>query len=98
MVDHVYKESIPKLRKALEKVRQDFVALRPKTDWNKLRVEPLLKHLDALEQLLKSKKFSQEFSRLRRGVELFHSDLVYFGTNVKGLERLLESEKKSSER
>ena len=36
-----------------------------------------------------------EASRLRKGVELFHSDLVYLRVNVKGLERVLESEKKS---
>jgi hypothetical protein len=46
---------------------------------------------------LESGEFSREFSRLTKGVELFHSDLVYFRTNVRGLEKLLQSEKKASE-
>ena len=67
-----------------------------KTDWTRLRIEPLLKHLEALEQLLHSGEFSGEFSRLREGVVLFHSDLVYLRTNVKELRRLLQSKKKSA--
>ena len=96
MVDRVYKEDLPRLRTTLEKLREDFSNLgQTKTDWTRLRIEPLLKHLEALEQLLNSREFSSEFSHLRKGVELFHSDLVYFRTNVKGLEKLLQSERKS---
>jgi hypothetical protein len=93
MVDTVYKNGLPELRNALEKLREDFADLGSKTDWTKLRIEPLLKHLESLEELLGSRDFSQEFSRLRKGVELFHSDLVYFRTNVKGLKKILQSEK-----
>lgn len=96
MVDRVYEADLPRLRKALERLREDFSKLgSSKTDWAKLRIEPLLKHVDSLEQLLNSKEFSREFSRLRKGVRLFHSDLVYLRENVKGLETLLNSEKKS---
>ncbi len=96
MVDRAYKEDLPRLRKALEELRGGFSDLgASKTDWVKLRIDPLVKHLDSLEQLLHSREFSSESSRLRRGVELFHSDLVYLRENVKGLEKLLESEKKS---
>jgi hypothetical protein len=96
MVDRVYKAELPRLRNALEKLRENFSNLdSSKTDWTKLRIEPLLKHLDSLEQLLHSEEFSGEFSRLRKGVRLFHSDLVYLRENVKGLEKLLQSEKKS---
>jgi hypothetical protein len=99
MVDRVYKEELPRLRSTLEKLREDFSNLgSTKTDWTRLRIEPLLKHLEALEQLLHSREFSREFSRLTIGVELFHSDLVYFRINVKGLEKLLQSEKKSATR
>ncbi len=94
MVDEVYKKQLPALRNTLEKLREDFSNLSPKTDWTKLRIEPLLKYLESLEQLLESREFSREFSRLRKGVELFHSDLLYFRTNVKGLEKVLRSEKK----
>ena len=75
MVDRVYKAELPRLRKTLEKLRNDFSNLgSTKTDWTRLRIEPLLKHLEALEQLLHSQEFSREFSRLRKGVVLFHSD------------------------
>ena len=96
MVDRAYKEELPRLRNTLEKLREGFSNLgSTNTDWTRLRIEPLLKHLEALEQLLHSREFSRESSRLRKGVELFHSDLVYFRTNIKGLEKLLQSEEKS---
>jgi hypothetical protein len=95
MVDRVYKNDLPKLRNALEKLREDFSDLGSETDWTKLRIEPLLKHLESLEQLSGSGEFSREFSRLTKGVLLFHSDLVYFRTNIKGLQEILQSEKKS---
>jgi len=95
MVDRVYKKQLPALRKTLENLRENFHNLDSKTDWTKLRIEPLLKHLELLEQLLESSEFSGEFSRLTKGVEMFHSDLIYFKTNVKALEKILQSEKKS---
>ncbi len=98
MVDRVYKKQIPALRKALGKLKEDFSNLGSKTDWAKLRIEPLLKHAESLEQLLGSAKFSREFARLRRGVGFFRSDLEYFRRNVRGLERILESEKGFLER
>ena len=99
MVDRAYKEELPRLRNTLEKLREYFSNLgSTKTDWTRLRIEPLLKHLEALEQLLHSREYSREFSRLTKGVELFHSDLVYFRINVKGLEKLLQSAEKSATR
>jgi hypothetical protein len=99
MVDRVYKAQLPRLRNALEELKEDFSRLGPtKTEWAKLRIEPLLKHVEALEQLLHSRESSPESSRLSKGVELLHSDLVYFRTNVKGLQKLLQSEKKSAMR
>lgn len=94
MVDKVYKKDLRVLRNALEELRESFSNLNSRTDWTKLRIEPLLKHLRSLEQLLESGEFSRESSRLTKGVELFHSDLVYFRTNVEGLEKVLQSEKK----
>ena len=95
MVDRAYKSDLPKLRNSLEELRDDFSKVNSKTNWTELRIVPLLKHLDFLEQLLGSAEFLTEFSRLRKGAELFHSDLVYFRTNINGLERVLQSEKKS---
>jgi hypothetical protein len=94
VVDRVYKANIPSLRKALEKLKTEFSELHSRTDWIKLRVEPLLRHVKELEQQLKS----QGSSRLRKGVRLFHSDLVYIRENVKGLKEVLQSEKKSLQR
>ena len=94
MVDRVYKKQLPAQRRALEELRESFSNLSPKTDWTKLRIEPLLRHVELLERLLGSREFSRESSRLTKGVELFRSDLEYFRKNVKGLERLLQSEKK----
>jgi predicted RNase H-like nuclease (RuvC/YqgF family) len=94
MVDEAYKRQLPELRNDLERLRGNFSNLSSKTDWTKLRIEPLLKHLVSLEHLMESTEFSREFSRLTKGVELFHSDLVYFRTNVRGLEKVLQSEKK----
>jgi len=93
MVDKLYKKDLPALRNALEELRENFSNLNSKTDWTQLRIEPLLKHLRSLEQLLESEEFSREFLRLTKGVELFHSDLEYFRTNVRGLEKILQSEK-----
>jgi hypothetical protein len=89
MVDRVYKANIPALRKALEKLKTEFSKIEPSTDWVKLRVEPLLLHAEQLEQALKS----QGSSRLKRGVTMFHSDLVYLQKNVEGLKAVLQSEK-----
>lgn len=96
MVDRVYKKDLPALRKSLEKLREDFSRLDSKTNWAKLRIDPLLRHVESLEQLLGAREFSREFSRLRRGVPLFYSDLVYFRTNVKVLTRMLQSRKDRS--
>ena len=95
MVDRVYKEDLPQSRSKLEGLREEFVKLGPSgARWARLRIDPLLKHVDTLEQLIHSDEFSGESSRLTKGVELFHSDLVYFRQNIRGLQRLLLSEKK----
>ena len=94
MVDRVYKSNIPAFRKTLEKLRVEFSTLNLRTDWTKLRVEPLLRHVKELERQLKS----QKASRLSKGVRLLHSDLVYLRENVKGLKEILRSEKKTLQR
>lgn len=96
MVDRVYKRDIPAKRKALERLRVEFSHLDTRTDWTRLRVDPVLAHARTLERLLRSPRFSGEASRLRQGVVLFHSDLVYLRENVRGLERILKAERKKS--
>lgn len=94
MVDRVYMAGIPALRKDLEKLKTEFSAIKSKTDWTEVRVEPLLRHAMQLEHQLKS----QGSSRLPRGVGMFHSDLVYLRANVNGLKEILRSEEKSLRR
>ncbi len=93
MVDRVYKSGLPALRKELERLRKDFSDLGSRTNWVRLRIDPLLDHVRSLERLMGSEGLSREGSRLTRGVEMFHSDLVYLRTNVRGLQKVLESEK-----
>jgi septal ring factor EnvC (AmiA/AmiB activator) len=95
VVDRVYKGAIPDFRSRLEKIRKDLAAIPSKTDWNRLRVEPLLRHVKSLEAVLKSKRHSAQISRLTRGVSMFHSDLVYLQHNVKELEKTLGRERRS---
>ena len=94
MVDRVYKAAIPQLREELVRLKAEFSRLDSGTDWTRLRVEPLLRHAEALERLLSQPDFAKEYSRLRKGVVMFHSDLVYLRDNVKALKKALESEKK----
>jgi hypothetical protein len=91
-MDRVYKSAIPAMVKNLERLRAEFSQHPTATNWGKLRIEPLLEHARSLEQILQSKEFAREISRLRRGVEMFHADLVYLRTNIRGLEKILEAQ------
>ena len=93
MVDRVYKGDIPRLKNALTRLKAEFSGL-DSAGWARLRIEPLLKHAEALEEMLDSPGFSDESSRLRGIVVMFHSDLVYLRENVKALEKILESKKR----
>ena len=95
-MDRSYKQDIPSVIKRLELIREEFAAIESKTDWIRLRIEPLLEHAKSLERLINTRRFARETARLRRGVEMFHADLVYFRENVQGLRKVLESEKKGA--
>ena len=97
-MDRSYKEDIPKTKRALEELKKEFSGVASTTDWAKLRIEPLLDHVKSLERLLRSPKFARETARLRRGVVMFHSDLVYLRENVKALKQILDAEMKSRRR
>jgi len=94
-MDRSYKEDIPKTKRALEELKKEFSGVASTTDWIKLRIEPLLDHVKSLERLLRSLKFARETARLRRGVVMFHSDLLYLRENVKALKQVLNVERKS---
>jgi hypothetical protein len=93
-MDRSYKEDIPKNRRALQQLKQEFSGVASTTDWTKLRIEPLLEHIKFLEELLRSPKFARETARLKRGVVMFHSDLIYLRENVKALKEILKIEKR----
>lgn len=97
-MDRSYKEDIPKAKRSLEALKREFSGVASSTDWTKLRIEPLLDHVKALDRLLRSSKFARETARLRRGVVMFHSDLVYLRENVKALKEILEIDRKSQQR
>jgi len=97
-MDRSYKEDIPKTKRTLEELKTEFSGIASTTDWTKLRIEPLLEHVKFLERLLRSPKFAQETARLRRGVVMFHSDLIYLRENVKALKQILYVEKRSHRR
>ena len=95
MVDRVYKGAIPEFKAKLQKLRKEFASVPARTDWNRLRVEPLLRHVESLESVLRSKRHAAQISRLTRGVSMFHSDLVYLQHNLKELTKTLERERRS---
>jgi hypothetical protein len=97
-MDRSYKEDIPKTKRALEELKKEFSGVASTTDWARLRIEPLLDHVKSLERLLLSPKFARETARLRRGVVMFHSDLVYLRENVRALKQILDVERRSRRR
>ena len=98
MVDRVYKGAFRWFRAELEDLRDGFARIESKTDWDRLRIEPLMKHVDSLEAIMKSKRFAGEVARLRRGVSMFHSDLVYLRHNIRELRETLRLAQKASAR
>lgn len=94
MVDRVYRNAWPSLRKALLGLKSEFSKIDTSTDWVRLRIDPLLSHLELLEALVRS----WESLPLRGAVPMLHSDLVYFRQNVQGLKRVLASERRWSQR
>jgi hypothetical protein len=94
-MDRSYKEDIPKAKRALEELKKEFSGVASTTDWTKLRIEPLLDHVKCLERLLRSPRFAREIARLRRGVVMFHSDLIYLRENVKALKEILQVARRS---
>lgn len=97
-MDRVYKKDIPHIISTLERLKSEFAKFEPSTDWTRLRIDPLMEHAKALDQVLKSRVFSSEVDRLRRGVGMFHADLVYFRENIRGLEKVLKSEREATKR
>jgi hypothetical protein len=94
LVDRVYQGQIPALRSTLERLKRDFSNLNPRSNWTRLRVDPLLAHARQLEKQLRT----MGSARLTKGVSMFHSDLVYLRQNVSDLKRMLAAEQKAARR
>jgi hypothetical protein len=75
-MDRSYKEDIPKAKKELEALKKQFQGVASTTDWTKLRIDPLLEHVNSLERLLRSPSFARETARLRRAVALTRSQIT----------------------
>lgn len=97
-MDRVYKGAFRAFRADLKELSIGFSRIDSTTDWNRLRIAPLSKHVDALEAILRSKRFAHEIMRLKRGVSMFHSDLVYLRLNIRELRKTLELAQRSSPR
>ena len=87
MVDRVYRSELPRLRRTLRKMRSEFSRIHPSTDWVRLRIDPLLAHIDRLGARVRIWDSSPQ----RGGVPMLHSDLVYLRENVKHLRKVLGS-------
>jgi hypothetical protein len=94
MVDRVYRSDLPRLRKVLLNMKKEFSHMDSSTDWVRLRVDPLLAHIEQLRSMVRI----WDSSRVSGGVPMLHSDLVYFRRNVKGLNGVLASERRRSRR
>lgn len=88
----IHQADLPRLRKTLLNMRKEFSQFDPSTDWVRLRIDPLLAHIDQLKAMVRI----WDSSRQSGGVPMLHSDLVYFRENVKGLGRVLASERRRS--
>lgn len=95
-MDKAYKGDIPRHKKTLVDLKRAFSRIASTTDWAKLRIDPLLKHVAALERRLLSPEFSRETARLRKGVAMFHADLVYLRANIKALKEILAAEQRGA--
>jgi hypothetical protein len=94
-MDKVYKKDIPSLIATLEDLHERFMRCDSKSNWRKLRIQPLLRHAKQLERVMQAPEFMHERERLTTGVAMFRSDLVYLRDNVRILRSILDSEEKT---
>lgn len=84
MVDHVYARSLPSFRERLARLRRRFRALGPVGEaWIATRVDPLARHVRALERRL-------DAPMPRGAVPMLRSDLIYLRANLAALEDVLD--------
>lgn len=75
------------LEHELLRIRDEFSEFKPSTDWNRMRVEPLIAHLKLLKGILPD-------SPTQSIKSYYNLDIEYFKENIEGLKMVLKSEKK----
>jgi hypothetical protein len=80
-----YLSKLEDLKKEFEELKDAFSKFNPLTDWNKVRIDPLLRHLGNLMTLIQS--FPNSIKE-----QLVEADVNYFQQNIYGLKSVLKSE------
>jgi hypothetical protein len=97
-MDKVYLSDIPRFEAALKALKREFSEVSTSSNWPALRIDPLIQHVQRLGALVSSPEFAPEVARLRKGVAMFRSDLVYLRTNIQVLRDILAAAKKRQTR
>jgi len=92
MMKDEYIKNLENLKNDLEKIKEEVENIKISTDWNSLRVIPLLNYIDVLIKALSSYPYEEFLNE--NFIEIIKLDLEYFSKNLEGLKKLLDSEKK----
>ncbi len=88
-LNKIHIEKLMEYKKELQNLKNKFSKFKPTTDWNKIRIEPLLEYIGLLEKIAR-----ENLDILPE--EQFKEDIVYFKKNIDGLNKVLNSEIKYS--
>ena len=86
-----YVTKLEKRKNELEELKENFCMIKPSTDWNHIRIEPLLDYIDKLIRSIQSLPSSI-------GNNMIEKDLNYFDDNIEGLGEVLNSETEKEKR
>lgn len=86
-----YVTKLEKRKNELEELKRNFCMIEPSTDWNQIRIEPLLDYIDKLIRSIQSLPSSI-------GNNMIEKDLNYFDDNIEGLGEVLNSETEKKKR
>ena len=86
-----YVTKLEKRKNELEELKRNFCMIEPSTDWNQIRIEPLLDYIDKLIRSIQSLPSSI-------GNNMIEKDLNYFDDNIEGLGEVLNSETEKEKR
>lgn len=86
-----YVTKLEKRKNELEELKRKFCMIEPSTDWNQIRIEPLLDYIDKLIRSIQSLPSSI-------GNNMIEKDLNYFDDNMEGLGEVLNSETEKKKR